>query len=50
MYLNDIDDKMRKVLNLVYTLSVMKNYDLVQNKLTRMQIQKENTAQQTPND
>jgi hypothetical protein len=36
MYLNDIDDKMRKVWNLVFTLSVMKNHDLVQNKHSRM--------------
>ena len=30
MYLNDIDEKFRKMLNTVYFLAVIKNYDKVQ--------------------
>ena len=50
MYLNDTDDKFRKMINLVFTLSVIKNQDIVQaNKSMRLQIKQEKTAQPSKN-
>ena len=33
MYLNDIDEKFRNMLNTVYFLAVVKNYDKVQTEI-----------------